>query len=188
MPAPLVVLGGVLLRAAAKKAIQYGSRVAIPVAKKAIKKYGPKLAKKAKDLAKKAKDKAKKAWDKLKKKKTKKKNGSCESCKNRAQHEKLKDQYRRQMQKPHAKDPKLKKQLDELYRKDAKIGNGSTADAVRHERLTGQPVGGKWHTQKAQDGVKFLDRWLKNNPKASPGDRAAAQNVMRDLQNALSGK
>lgn len=185
MPLPLGLLAGALVRAAAKKAVQFGARVAVPAAKKAIKKYGPKAIKKAKGLAKKARDKAKKAWDKTKKKFSKKKKGNCESCKNRAQHEKLKDQYRRQMEKPKVKDPKLQKKMDELYRKDAKIGNGSTADAVRYEKATGKPVGGKWHTQKAQDSIVNLKKWLKNNPTASSGDRAAAQNVVRDLQNAL---
>lgn len=30
-----------------------------------------------------------------------------------------------------------------------------------------------------------LERWLRNNPTASAGDRAAAENVVKDLKNAL---
>ena len=40
--------------------------------------------------------------------------------------------------------------------------------------------------QKARDSVKFLQRWLKNNPNARPGDIAAAENVLKDLLDALS--
>lgn len=78
--------------------------------------------------------------------------------------------------------------MDDLYRDGAKIGSGSTADAVRHELATGQPVGGVWHTQKAQDYSIALTKWLKDNPNAPFGDRSAATNVLRDLQNALKGK
>jgi hypothetical protein len=89
------------------------------------------------------------------------------------------------MQKPAVKDAKLAGMMDDLYRADAKIGSGSTADAVRHELATGEKVGGRTHSQKAQDYINGLQDWLKNNPKASPGDRAAAENVIKDLQDAL---
>lgn len=78
--------------------------------------------------------------------------------------------------------------MDDLYRDGAKIGSGSTADAVRYELATGQPVGGVWHTQKAQDYSKALSSWVERNPNASFSDRSAATNVLRDLQNALRGK
>ncbi len=38
------------------------------------------------------------------------------------------------------------------------------------------------------EGVTRLQKWLQANPTAFPGDRAAAENVMHDLQNALAGK
>ena len=98
------------------------------------------------------------------------------------------DGLRRDMGRPATADSKLSDIMDETYRPNAKIGSGSTADAVRSERATGQPTGGKWHTQKAEEGVVRLQKWLQSNPKASPGDRAAAENVIRDLQNALAGK
>lgn len=105
----------------------------------------------------------------------------------RLQHEKMKDELRRAMSKPHVDDPKLKELMDDLYRENAQVGSGSTADAVRHEMQTGEMVGGRSHAQKARDYSKALQRWLDNNPTASAGDRAAAENVLRDLQNALSG-
>lgn len=92
------------------------------------------------------------------------------------------------MGKPSVKNSKLKELIDELYRPNAKIGSGSTADAVRHELATGEQIGGASHSQKATDAVKSLERWLGNNPAATPGDRAAAENVIKDLMNALDGK
>jgi len=53
---------------------------------------------------------------------------------------------------------------------------------------TGNPVGGVFHTQKAIDYSTALQNWLDANPGASFSDRSAAQNILRDLQNALSGK
>ena len=67
------------------------------------------------------------------------------------------------------------------------IGSGSTADAVRHEIATGQPIGGKFHTQKAQEYLRALEKWMSRNPNASPADRAAAKSMLDDLTNALGG-
>lgn len=107
---------------------------------------------------------------------------------NRADFERYKDELRAQMEKPHATNPTLRATLDRLYRPGATVGSGSTAAAVREEAKTGGDVGGKHHTQKAGDSVVELQRWLRQNPTASPGDRAAAENVLRDTQNALKGK
>lgn len=100
---------------------------------------------------------------------------------------KYKDALRRAMGKPATRDPKLSRLMDEMWRDNAKIGNGSTAAAVRHEIATGKPVGGVFHTQKAQDMIRALEKWLRNNPEATPGDRAAAENVIKDLRDALAG-
>ena len=59
--------------------------------------------------------------------------------------------------------------------------------ALRHEIRTGKPVGGKFHDQKVNERIVNLERWIKNNPTASLGDRAAAENVLKDLQNAMQG-
>ena len=107
---------------------------------------------------------------------------------NRARHEQFLAELRAQMGKPHTTDPKLSLYMDELYRRNADVGSGSTAAAVRHELATGEPVKGRNHIQKAQNMVVALERWLHNNPTASPGDRAAAENVLRDMQDALAGR
>ncbi len=106
---------------------------------------------------------------------------------NVAKHARYKDALRRAMGKPATRDPKLSRLMDEMWRDNAKIGNGSTAAAVRHELATGKPVGGVFHTQKAQDMIRALEKWLRNNPEATPGDRAAAENVIKDLRDALAG-
>lgn len=92
------------------------------------------------------------------------------------------------MDKPVVYDNKLKDIVDEIYRPNAIVGSGSTAAAVREEMRTGEPVGNAFHTQKANDKITELSRWLDRNPRASANDRAAAENIIIDLKNALDGK
>jgi hypothetical protein len=106
-------------------------------------------------------------------------------ARNRVQHEAFKADLRQNMQKPVISDAKLQSFIDQLYRPNAKIGSGSTADAVREEMRTGQPVGEKFHAQKSQDALPKLQKWLQNTPTASPGDRAAVENIIYDLHDAL---
>jgi hypothetical protein len=106
---------------------------------------------------------------------------------NAAQYARYQQALRALMGKPHTRDPDLTRLMDNLYRPNAKIGSGSTAAAVRHELATGQLVGGVNHSQKARDMIVALERWLKNHPTATPGDRAAAENVIKDLRDALAG-
>jgi hypothetical protein len=73
------------------------------------------------------------------------------------------------------------------YRENASIGSGSTADAVRHERRTGERVGGATHTQKAEEGRGRLAEWLEKNPNASAVDREIAEQLHDDLTDALYG-
>lgn len=107
---------------------------------------------------------------------------------NVATHEAYKDGLRAAMSKPATSDPALSRLIDPLYRPNAAIGSGSTAAAVRQEAATGQAVGGAFHSQKASDSISALERWLAKNPAASPGDRAAAENVIKDMSNALRGR
>jgi len=107
---------------------------------------------------------------------------------NRASFEMYKNELRPAMERPYVQDAALSKMLDKIYRPNAKIGSGSTAAAVRQETATGQPVGGAFHTQKANDSITELQKWLDKHPEATPGDRAAAENVLIDMSNALKGK
>ncbi|TXD55250.1 hypothetical protein FUT88_23125 [Ralstonia sp. TCR112] len=107
---------------------------------------------------------------------------------NAATGQKLNEDLASKMSKPLVSDPKLSVLMDDLYRDGAKIGSGSTADAVRYENATNQNVGGVFHREKAENYSRALQRWLDNNPDASFSDRSAAQLVLRDMQNALRGK
>lgn len=107
---------------------------------------------------------------------------------NVAAHEAYKDALRAAMSKPAVSDPVLSRLVDEIYRPLATVGSGSTAAAVRQELSTGQAVGGAFHSQKALDSIRALGKWLANNPTARPGDRAAAENIIRDMSNALRGQ
>ena len=107
---------------------------------------------------------------------------------NIAAHEAYKDGLRAAMSKPAVSDPALARLIDPLYRPNATVGSGSTAAAIRQELATGQPVGAAFHSQKAADSIRALERWLSKNPAARPGDRAAAENVIKDMSNALGGR
>ncbi|CRY57269.1 putative hemolysin [Yersinia intermedia] len=115
-------------------------------------------------------------------------NNSSSDPKGRGQHEEYVDSLRASMEKPNVKDENLKNIIDDLYRPNAKVGSGSTADAVRYELATGEKVGGRGHVEKAQTYSKALQDWLNKNPQASSSDKAAAENVLKDMQNALKGK
>jgi hypothetical protein len=100
-------------------------------------------------------------------------------------HEAHKVELRASMERPYVQDSKLNSIMSELYRDTAKVGSGSTADALRKELATGNLVGGKSHDIKTEQRIINLEKWIRNNPTASPGDRASAENVLKDLQNAL---
>lgn len=89
------------------------------------------------------------------------------------QHERYKDELRQKMGKPDVTDSNLKNIIDDLYRPNAKVGSGSTADAVRYELATGEKVGGRGHVLKAQDYTRALQDWLDKNPTASPGSSSS---------------
>jgi hypothetical protein len=91
------------------------------------------------------------------------------------------------MSRPTVSNQELSRLLDKIYREGAQVGSGSTAAAVRQELATGLPISNRYHTQKAEESIVSLERWLQNNSTARPGDRAAAENVIRDLQDALAG-
>jgi len=100
---------------------------------------------------------------------------------------KYKDELLSDMGRISVKDKNLQNIIDFMYRPNAKIGSGSTADAVRYELKTGENVAGKNHMQKAQDSIKALEKWIKNNSNANKSDVDTAQKYIKDLKNALNG-
>lgn len=82
---------------------------------------------------------------------------------------------------------KLKNAVNEIYRPGATTGDGGLADAVRHELSNGELVGGKSHLQKATERVTNLKNII-NKQDLSSKDLEIANNLLRDLENALGGK
>lgn len=89
---------------------------------------------------------------------------------------------------PQVKDARLQGSLESLYSQEGQTGfygRGTTADAVRWEWQNGKTIYGKLHFEKADNSIGYLKGWLRKNPNADPADRAAAQQVMDDLYDAL---
>ena len=87
----------------------------------------------------------------------------------------------------HASDPKLRRRIEQLYRRNARVGNGSTADAIRHELRTGELLSPRGHVQK---GIEMRNGLLKDleSGRLNVADRAIARRLLKDLQNALTGQ
>jgi len=63
---------------------------------------------------------------------------------------------------------------------------GSLASALRAEFLWGVSIQGYTHLQKCKDSIEVLYRWLKLNETASGGDKAAAENIIHNMQSAIN--
>lgn len=87
---------------------------------------------------------------------------------------------------PRVSDPELQRELNQLYRPGADIGNGGTADALRYEMDTGRLLSKAGHGQKARERAARLKTWLDRHPEASR-DRAIALREWNDLIQALAG-
>jgi RsiW-degrading membrane proteinase PrsW (M82 family) len=92
---------------------------------------------------------------------------------------------------PAVRDYKLKRIVDSLFREPSgpnHIGDGSTMDAVRNELLTGRPTGGSFHSIKANNTIRALNRWLaERGPGATRQDRLWAQELREQLKRVLEG-
>jgi RHS repeat-associated protein len=85
-----------------------------------------------------------------------------------------------------AQDGRLRNAIEELYRKTAKVGDGSSMDAYRFERATKQLLSKTGHCQKLMDRRKQLQKLLRD-PNLSPSDRQIVKDLLINIQNALSG-
>lgn len=83
-----------------------------------------------------------------------------------------------------ATNPSLRDAIGEIYRPGATVGDGGVADAIRHEKETGQGVGGSWHSIKGRERLKSLEKILKRE-KLNKQDTAIAKKLIADLQSAL---
>ncbi len=80
-----------------------------------------------------------------------------------------------------AEDDNLKTFINELYRPDAHVGDGGTADKLRQEFSSGEPL---QHLQKAQDRIRELNKRL-NNPNLSESDHKLIYFFLNDLYDAV---
>jgi RHS repeat-associated protein len=85
-----------------------------------------------------------------------------------------------------ARDPRLRDAVENLFRKNARVGDGSTMAAVRHERATGQLLSPKGHTQKLINRREQLQK-LWRDPSLSASDRQIARELLGDIQDSLGG-
>ncbi len=84
-----------------------------------------------------------------------------------------------------ARNQKLKNIITNLYRPNAQVGRGSTADALRFEIQTGVPIGGKNHFMK---GIEYRNALLKlwRSRSLSSSDRTIVKELLTDIQDAVS--
>ena len=85
-----------------------------------------------------------------------------------------------------ARNPRLRNLIQQLYRKNAQIGSGSTADAIRHELQAGKLLSPAGHFLKGQEMRTALLRILKSGG-LDQGDMQIVQYLLKDIQRALSG-
>ncbi|MBX9245516.1 hypothetical protein ICW40_11955 [Actinotalea ferrariae] len=91
---------------------------------------------------------------------------------------------------PAVSSPKLRNIVEHLYRgtyNAKRVGDGTTMDALRRERITGEPTHGKFHAQKAEELLRGLDKWLRLNRDGNPHDRLVAQSLANELRQVLEG-
>jgi hypothetical protein len=73
-----------------------------------------------------------------------------------------------------------------MYRPNARVGNGSTADAIRQELRTNELLSPSGHFQKGIEMRNGLMNDLSSG-RLNATDAQVARQLLRDLQNALSG-
>ena len=75
--------------------------------------------------------------------------------------------------------------LRQNFRADAKFGDGSTADGLRYEALTGTRVSQHSHYPKAVSERNTIDRYLRTQA-LSPRTREVLTWLRNDLDDAIS--
>lgn len=86
-----------------------------------------------------------------------------------------------------AEDDYLRRTIEKDYGKNADVGDGGTADALREEKKTGQPTKGHRHKKEAKELIDRYDKTLRS-PKTSQGDKDLARRLRGNLKRALRGK
>src|SRR5439155_25308199 len=76
-----------------------------------------------------------------------------------------------------AKDSRLRKTIDELYRPNAKVGSGSSMDALRYEKATGKLLSKSGHAQKLVERRSQLMKLLRD-PSINESNRAIIKEIL----------
>jgi hypothetical protein len=85
---------------------------------------------------------------------------------------------------PIVSNPRLQRIVDALFQTTDRLPGG-TAGAVRYERLTGEMLSPSGHSIKAAQRITQLTKLLQQG-QLSAEDRAVAEQLIRDLDNALN--
>lgn len=72
-----------------------------------------------------------------------------------------------------------------MYRAAARIGSGSTADAIRYERTTGQMLSNAGHSIKGRETIRALENLIRSG-KLNPTESNIARWIINDLKDALA--
>jgi len=83
-------------------------------------------------------------------------------------------------------DKELRDVVDRMYRKNARIGDGSSMDAYRYETRTGIKLSDSGHASKLIERRSHLLRILRN-PGLKASDAKITKNMLINIQSALSG-
>ncbi|THF81684.1 S8 family serine peptidase [Cohnella fermenti] len=92
--------------------------------------------------------------------------------------------------KPQANSTKLQNFINSLYKGQGnpnQIGNGTTMDSIRYEVHTGNPVEGKFHSQKGQEFMNGINKLISSGT-LDAQDEVIAKAIVQDIANALAGK
>ncbi|MDQ2811389.1 MAG: hypothetical protein M3Z75_05770 [Actinomycetota bacterium] len=92
-----------------------------------------------------------------------------------------------ELETPQVTNTKLQNIVNDLYKavnSQNRVGNGTTADAVRNEIETGQPTGGTFHFQKAEEYSSGLRKLLKTAD-LNHHDQVVAQSLLNELNDVL---
>ena len=90
---------------------------------------------------------------------------------------------------PEVEDFKLKNYVDQLFKgidNPRRTGDGTTMDAIRHEIRTGETVHNRRHIIKGEETLRGLERWMERHPDAPAPDRRVAEQLIRELREALA--
>lgn len=91
---------------------------------------------------------------------------------------------------PIVESRKLGNIVENLYKgtkNPDRVGDGTTADAIRFEIATGELTHGRPHQAKGLESERGLSNFLRRNPDASDHDRQVAQQLLDDLSSARGG-